>query len=121
MKDKIDFLIKDGLTDHEISEMLNISRNTVKSRRQRFKNKKNMNACLFCGNEFTGKKHGRKKQFCSYECRIAYWNKRKSEQEYELECLNCGRTFISKGNPNKKYCSRRCYCEQVKKYEKENQ
>lgn len=118
MRDKMDLLIMQGISDSQISEQLGISKNTVKSRRLR--NQKRMNGknyCLYCGKEFEKSIRGMKRGFCSYHCRVCYWNRRKMEREYELICENCGKTFVSKGNPNKRYCSRKCYCAKVKKHE----
>lgn len=119
MTNEMDLLINKGATDREIADILGISINTVKSRRRRRKQKYSdgKNYCLYCGKEFQRNNRGMKRGFCSYHCRVGYWNKQKMEHEYELECENCGKTFISKGNPNKRYCSRKCYCQKVKKYE----
>lgn len=118
MRNEVDLLISKGATDREIADKLGISINTVKSRRRRNHNKvNNKNYCLYCGKEFEKNSRNAKRDFCSYHCRITYWNKRKMEQEYELICENCGKKFVSKGNPNKKYCSRKCYCETVRQNE----
>lgn len=119
MRNEIERLIVHGATDKEIVDRLGVSANTVKSCRLRYRQRTNgKNYCLYCGKEFKRNNRGMKKGFCSYHCRISYWNRRKMEQEYELICENCGKAFISKGNPNKKFCSRKCYCTKVKEYEK---
>lgn len=118
MINEVDLLISRGATDREIADSLGISINTIKSRRRRNHSKANgKNYCLYCGKEFQKNNRGMKRGFCSYHCRISYWNRRKKEQEYELVCENCGQSFVSKGNPNKRYCSRKCYCETVRKNE----
>lgn len=116
MKNDVDFLIAKGATNREIANILGISINTIKSKRRRYLERtQGKNSCLYCGKVFEKNNRGMKKGFCSYHCRVCYWNKRKMEREYELECENCGKKFISKGNPNKRYCSRKCYCETVRK------
>lgn len=115
---KVDQLILDGWSNSEISKELNISVNTIKSRRSKLKAKSsNTHICLQCGLLFPESKKGRHKNFCSNQCRFAYWNERKKDIKTIHICANCGKTFISKGNPNKRYCSRKCYCEKVKEHE----
>lgn len=72
-------------------------------------------ACHYCGGEMTQPKTGRPKRFCCEKCRREWWKahpgeiKRSSEASYELVCENCGKTFISYGNKNRKFCSHDCY------------
>lgn len=71
--------------------------------------------CHFCGNAVTQPKTGRPRRFCSEKCRREWWKAHpeamnKSEAaSYKLTCQHCGKTFISYGNKNRKYCSRECY------------
>ena len=72
-------------------------------------------ACLFCGREFEQPKTGRPRKFCSDRCRREWWkahpdrlNKNEAAM-YKMTCSRCGRTFVSYGNRNRKYCSHECY------------
>lgn len=73
--------------------------------------------CLVCGKILNQPNRGRKKKFCSDECRNKYWNDRwrESAEEHgrEAVCENCGKTFYAT-NENKtqrRFCSRDCYFE----------
>ena len=72
-------------------------------------------ACLYCGGLITKPKTGRPKKFCSEKCRREWWKmhpealKRNEKAMYELVCGHCGKTFISYGNKNRKYCCHDCY------------
>lgn len=115
---KLDQLILDGFSNNEISKELNISTNTIKSRRAKLKSSSyNTRVCIQCGKLFPESSKGRHKNFCSDKCRFIYWNVRKRGIEIIRICENCGKQFVSKGNPNKRYCSRKCYCEKVRKNE----
>jgi hypothetical protein len=71
--------------------------------------------CQYCGGTIVKPKMGRPKKFCSEKCRREWWKShpeavnRSEAASYELKCENCGKTFISYGNRNRKYCSRDCY------------
>lgn len=71
--------------------------------------------CLYCGKELSQAATGRRRKFCSDECRRKWWAehpdriKRSDSAYYELTCVHCGRTFLSYGNNNRKYCSHSCY------------
>ena len=114
----VDQLIVEGLSNNEISKQLNISVNTIKSRRTKLRaSSYNTRVCAQCGKLFPESPKGRHKHFCSDKCRFIYWNGKKSAVETTHKCENCGKIFASKGNPNKRYCSRKCYCETVRKNE----
>lgn len=72
-------------------------------------------ACLYCGGSITKPKTGRPKKFCSEKCRREWWKmhpealKKNETAMYELVCGHCGKTFISYGNKNRKYCCHDCY------------
>ena len=101
-------LVVDGVYGPKTSAVLNAKLKAKSS---------NTRICLQCGLLFPESKKGRHKNFCSNQCRFAYWNERKKDIKTIHICANCGKTFISKGNPNKRYCSRKCYCEKVKEHE----
>ena len=71
--------------------------------------------CLYCAEKITQPETGRKKKFCSEECRRAWWSKNTDKRNptskavYKIFCLGCGKEFISYGNKNRKYCSHGCY------------
>lgn len=71
--------------------------------------------CNFCGGKMTQPKTGRPKKFCCDKCRREWWKTHpeavsmSEEAKYTLTCKNCGKTFISYGNCNRKYCSHNCY------------
>lgn len=75
----------------------------------------NGEACLFCGADMEQPKTGRPRKFCCEKCRREWWKahpeavKRSEKASYECTCENCGRTFISYGNKNRKFCSHDCY------------
>lgn len=72
-------------------------------------------ACRFCGNTIIQPATGRRKRFCCEKCRRQWWKahpeavKKGTKAIYELTCNQCGKTFHSYGNKNRKYCSRDCY------------
>lgn len=72
-------------------------------------------ACQCCGKEIKQPATGRKRKFCSDECRRNWWAShqadinRKPTAYYEKQCAYCGKTFTAYGNRNRKYCSHACY------------
>ena len=73
------------------------------------------NHCKNCGATLIRNAHSGVKLFCSEKCRRAWWkvnpdkDAQSKKQRYECRCAYCHRTFISFGNPNRKYCGRVCY------------
>lgn len=71
--------------------------------------------CLVCGRVLNQPSRGRKKKFCSIECRNKFWNERWRENAEahgrEAVCENCGKVFyaINEGKGARRYCSRECY------------
>ena len=120
-KNKVRKLREEGIGYTEIAKHMSISVNTIKSFCKRnglggIRSKDNKTSiCEYCGkpiNQFPGRK---KKRFCSDTCRNSWWNSHKSlvdkKANYECECTHCGKSFISYGNKNRKYCSHSCYIE----------
>lgn len=103
----------------KIAEVLDISINTVKSycRRNNIKPLDKTIAmediCLNCGKHIVQHKKVKKRKFCCFECKTAWWNSHPEavnrKANYELHCSSCGKDFISYGNKNRKYCSHECY------------
>lgn len=108
-------MYQQGLPYTEIAESLLMSRNTVKSicRRSGLKprplDEADATVCKNCGKPLSQTVGGRKKIFCSDQCRYAWWNRSRHRQPYILTCRQCGERFVSFGNKNRKYCGRDCY------------
>ncbi len=72
-------------------------------------------ACPYCGKQLSNPPTGRKKRFCSDDCRRKWWNSNRDKlnkspgAQYEITCKSCGKRFISYGNTKRKYCSHDCY------------
>jgi endogenous inhibitor of DNA gyrase (YacG/DUF329 family) len=72
-------------------------------------------ACLMCGKKLNQPATGRRRKFCSDECRRKWWLKhpeaiqKKESAYYEKTCIYCGKEFKTYGNKNRKYCSHDCY------------
>ena len=74
--------------------------------------------CLQCGKPVV-QQSGHKKKFCSFRCRMDYWNSHPEQvyrrAYYALVCKYCGRPFQSYGNAHRKFCCRSCYDEHRKR------
>ena len=118
-KERIADYRREGLSYSKISKLTGFSINTIKSYCRRCglvehrESKENVTPCEQCRKAVTqtsGRKH---KRFCSDICRTLWWNahqdeiNKKSEKSYV--CRNCGKTFSSYGNKERKYCSHACY------------
>ena len=70
-------------------------------------------ACKCCGKPFSQNPGRKQKRFCSDSCRNQWWNTHMEDVDrkanYECICEYCGKTFLSYGNKNRKYCSHSCY------------
>lgn len=121
-KEAIQHLRAEGQSYSRIAYLLGLSVNTVQS----YCRRNNLGGialvepervaaiyCRHCGTmvkQTTGKKQ---KQYCSDQCRMAWWNahpeavNRKNVQHFT--CETCGETFEGYGKRDRKYCSRACY------------
>lgn len=115
-KNQIHEMRQRGCTYVSIAEMLSISENTIKTycRRTRLTedSAKALLICKQCGKPIEVKEKHRARQFCSDQCRAAWWYANrvsKSRTQYHLTCANCGQPFVSIGNKARKYCSHQCY------------
>lgn len=117
-KYKVLDLREKGLSYSEIAKRINVSINTVKSfcRRNNLKESKKEKSkarCEYCNAEIHQNPLRKKKRFCSDKCRSLRWNENKNlinkKAFYECVCLNCGKSFSSYGNKNRKYCCHACY------------
>lgn len=109
-------LRKQGYTYSKIAEILSVSENTIKTycRRARLAEDtaKVVPVCKQCGKPIEVKAKHRAKQFCSDQCRAAWWYANRGSKprtEYRLICANCGQPFVSVGNKARKYCFHQCY------------
>lgn len=71
--------------------------------------------CLNCYEVIKQPSKGRRRKFCSDECKRAWWKSHterlnKSENAlYHFKCKYCGKEFTAYGNKGRKYCSHQCY------------
>lgn len=74
--------------------------------------------CLQCGKPVIQKSR-HKKKFCSFRCRLDYWNSHPEQvyrrAYYALVCQHCGKPFQSYGNAHRKFCCRSCFDEHRKR------
>jgi endogenous inhibitor of DNA gyrase (YacG/DUF329 family) len=113
-----------GLAYSEISKVLDVSVNTIKSycRRNGLADKKEPakedfneqnTHCKQCGKALIQVLRGKPKKFCSEKCRRDWWQENQDQQTgkayYTIKCDGCGVTFESYGNRDRKFCSHACY------------
>lgn len=121
-KEKIKHMRGGGYSYSRIAGTLGISENTVKSfcRRNNLGGVSTANAnqvngvlCRQCGIQLTHTSGAKQKRFCSDKCRMTWWNAHpeavRRKALYHFICAQCGATFESYGNKQRKYCSRACY------------
>ena len=104
---------KNGDGYKKIANELGLSRDTVRSYclRNGLDNPKNV--CKQCNKKIELAQTGRKRLFCSDECRHAWWNHNREMKNrkaiYRIKCQHCKIIFESYGNKNRRYCGRDCY------------
>ena len=109
--DRFEALRRAGKSYDQISEILGVSRNTLKSyaRRNPTEETNTRSKCAFCGSMMTPRG---KQRFCSDTCRYA-WNYShrilNSHNALRKKCPHCGQMFFSYPSSNKVYCCRDCY------------
>ena len=123
-KESIELMRNEGYSYSRISEALGLSENTIKSycrrnklggvRQEKLTESNEFNiVCKNCGIELVKDKIGQPKKFCSDKCRREWWKENDScinrKAYYNIVCLQCGESFKSYGNKNRKFCSHRCY------------
>ena len=113
----IQSLLDQGCGYRKIATLTGISVNTVKAYCSRHKNDRpiidpTQTYCRECGRPITCIPKHRQRQFCSDLCRMTYWNAHRDlvqhKRIYTFQCRFCGQEFESRGDPNRKYCSRSC-------------
>ena len=104
---------KRGLSYGSIAKQLNLNENTIKTFFRRGSFKQIGLSCLLCGNDLLPTLKGRKRKFCSEECRRQWWKTHEELKNrktfYTIICAYCGKTFESYGNKKKRYCNHACY------------
>lgn len=128
-KNKIPELRSSGMGYKAIANVLGLSRDVVRSFCKKYGLEgnaavirenielrvKNGVLCACCSKPLKQPKTGRKRKFCSEECRRAWWKKntdkhgRRDTALYKSDCAYCGITFESYGNKSRKYCCHECY------------
>lgn len=115
-KEQIKTLRLQGISYVKISEILDISDNTVRSfcRRNGLGDAaKNTVACKHCGKLIKIIPKQKPRKFCSDACRTAWWNSHPDcvdrKAVYAYTCAHCGKPFTAYGNKERKYCSHGCY------------
>lgn len=110
-----------GKSCAEISRIMGLSANTVKSFCQRNNivpiapnTRVELPAlseavCLCCGEKVTQQPHRKPKRFCSDACRLRWWHAHRDMEKNAVDrrCFSCGRVFRS--SREQKYCSHACY------------
>ena len=123
------------MTEEEMQQAILLRQNGMSNRKIRYQCKKqgydkapvdeslltkiqNREACAYCGKPITqNDSPGRKRRFCSDECRRAFWHLHRAEEKqspkaiYTRVCAYCGKTFEVYGDKDRKYCSRAHYLE----------
>ena len=72
-------------------------------------------ACAGCGRPLEQPRTGRRRRFCSDQCRRHWWaahpeqSAHSAEATYHGTCAYCGQPFQSYRNQTRKYCSHECY------------
>ena len=115
-------LQKAGLGYRKIALITGINEYTVRGwvrRHPIVKEDDNPNKCKNCGKPITIIPGHRPRQFCSDDCRMAWWavnrDKLNKKAWYDLVCHYCGKEFRSYGDAKQKYCCRKCYDDARKK------
>lgn len=123
-KDKrtIKIFRESGVSYGEISKILNISIDTVKSFCRRnsltgYKGSKRedivVKPCEECGLPVIQNPGRKTKRFCTDKCRMNWWNSHPDKvihkKIYAIKCCYCGKEFNSNGRKDRKYCSHECY------------
>ena len=124
-KNQIAVYREQGLSYTKISKKMDLSINSIKTYCKRHglggirafavSGENKVCACENCGKPVNQNPGRKKKRFCCDKCRNAWWNSHmdlvKKKANYECTCEKCGKSFISYGNKDRKYCSHECYIE----------
>ena len=114
---KLNSMRREGRSASEISKILGISVNTVRSHIRRHPDVEGCKPCRNCGRPIEQHRGRKEKLFCSDKCRMEWWNSHREQVNkkayYKLKCSYCGKEFESYGNKNRKYCCRQCYLDSL--------
>lgn len=124
-KQQIAVYREQGLSYTKISNKMNLSINSIKTYCKRhglggvrafdMTGEVKIYSCENCGKPVKQNPGRKQKRFCSDKCRNTWWNAHmdlvKKKANYECICMKCGKSFISYGNKERKYCSHECYIE----------
>ncbi|MCL2357136.1 MAG: RNA polymerase subunit sigma-70 [Defluviitaleaceae bacterium] len=110
---------EDGKSYAEIADLLDLSKNTIKSYCQRNnlhqlkKISANITYCKQCGQKTEIIAGRKQKKFCADKCRADWWaanpNKLNRKAVYNFICAFCGTNFSAYGNKGRKFCKHACY------------
>ena len=76
---------------------------------------KKQNICRYCEGEIIQPHKGRRRSFCSTDCRRRWWTENQDQRRpsqdkvYPYRCDHCGKAFTAYADRERKYCSHRCY------------
>jgi len=110
-----------GKSYTQISDMLKISRNTVKSvcKRYDFQPAADPTAlldqehCRNCGTRIVQEEGHKHRDFCSTACRRAWWKAHRTfgtkKTAIQVLCASCGSIFEDYTRNHRKYCCHSCY------------
>ena len=118
-KEKIAYLGEEGYGYKSIATKLSLPLDTVKSHCKRnglagvAKKKGPSEICRCCGRPLSQSRTGRKRKFCSDQCRNHWWKEHPQlvnrSAYYPSFCFHCGKEFVAYGHRGQKYCSHACY------------
>jgi transposase len=124
-KTEIIRLHSDGMNYNDISEILGIPKNTVKTFCWRYKKSEcdasdgviskneSRKQCEYCEKPLIQQAKQKPRRFCTEACRLAWWSENRNninqKAVYSLVCTHCKTDFESYGNKNRKYCCHECY------------
>lgn len=123
-EEKIVLLRNQGLGYRLIAEKLGLSRDAVRyyCRQHHLErsdpddsNSGEGKCCRQCGRVLPESPTGRKRAFCSDQCRWKWWHthnddgQRPSGSMETLSCPNCGKIFTVQKSKHRRYCSFDCY------------
>lgn len=117
-KIKIQELYKQGKGPSEISSIMNIDIEEIKTFLKRYKDADiGKPKCLYCGQELQNEYEILNKKFCSLKCKNAWWTKNSDKCNrtfIEHTCKFCGKKFSTRKKTSM-FCSRKCYADARKK------
>ena len=121
---QIEFFRKQGIGYRQIAEELGLSRDAVRyyckthdlagNAQEAYENAKGV-VCPQCGRKLLQPRTGRKRVFCSNDCKNKWWHAsdklfpRPLSSREEIFCACCGKSILAYRNKKRRYCSHECY------------